>query len=127
MATPTFGDTQYAGFWVAMPDSSGWLCGSTNPGISTVLPRSVTSTPGAAACTSETEPMAVIRPVPVSIATARARGTASSIVMMLAALRIRSVAIGPFLPDRRSARGVAPPAETVHVFAHVLSDLEIGR
>ena len=43
-------------------------------GISTVLPRSVTATPGAAALTSDSDPIAVIRPVVVSMATAARPG-----------------------------------------------------
>ena len=80
-----------------------------NPGIRTMSPRSVTGTPGAAACTSDTEPITVIRPVPVSIANARARGVESSMVMIADALRIRSVATsaGSTALPGRAARNIA--------------------
>ena len=61
--------------------------------MSTVVPRSVTVTPGEAACTSAREPIAVICPVVVSTAMAWALGFASSIVTMVEALMIRSAAM----------------------------------
>ena len=71
-----------------IPPSIGWLCASMKPGMSTVEPRSVTLTPGATAWHWATVPTARSLPVTSSKATASARGLASSIVMMVDALRI---------------------------------------
>jgi hypothetical protein len=94
-----------------MPDSNGWLCGSTKPGINTVSPSSVTATPGAAAWTSAIDPIAVILPVVESNAIARARGRAVSIVMIVAALRIVSAGMAPFLSamEGKTPITVVPP------------------
>ena len=71
-----------------MPETTGWLWGSTNPGISTVAPRSRTSAPGAAARHVSSEPTAAMTPVAGSKAMAEARGDAGSMVMMDDAVRI---------------------------------------
>ena len=58
------------------------------PGMSTLVPRSVTAAPGAAFVQSSSDPTAMMVPVEQSMATASARGVDSSIVMMDAALRM---------------------------------------